>query len=101
MSSIKEFHNTLIDTAYRKKAIDSYYVQRATEDVYDCVEKIKQALDWADTPGCYLFSGHRGAGKTTELQRLVKELTDSDVAAFYCNVEAIWISMIRKKHKPN
>ncbi len=87
MSSIKEFHNTLIDTAYRKEDVESYYVQRATEDVYDCVAKIKQALELADTPGCCLFSGHRGAGKTTELQRLIGQLADSDVAAFYCNVE--------------
>ncbi len=87
MSSAKEFHNALIDTAYREEAVESYYVHRDTEDGYDCVKKIKQALDWADTPGCYLFSGHRGAGKTTELQRLNEELTDSNIAAFYCNVE--------------
>ena len=87
MSSIKEFHNTLIDTAYRKEDVESYYVQRTAEDVYDCVAKIKQALELADTPGCCLFSGHRGAGKTTELQRLIEQLADSDIAAFYCNVE--------------
>ena len=87
MSSIKEFHNTLIDTVYRKEDVESYYVQRTAEDVYDCVAKIKQALELADTPGCYLFSGHRGAGKTTELQRLKEQLADSDIAVFYCNVE--------------
>ena len=83
----KTFHNKFLDTAYRDKAIDSYYVQRATEQDYDCVAKIKQALNWADTPGCYLFSGHRGAGKTTELKRLMQELEDSAIAAFYCDVE--------------
>ena len=87
MISPKTFHNKFLDTAYRDKAIDSYYVQRATEQDYDCVAKIKQALDWADTPGCYLFSGHRGAGKTTELKRLMQELEESDIAAFYCDVE--------------
>lgn len=87
MINPKTFHNKFLDTACRDKAIDSYYVQRATEQDYNCVEKIKQALDWADTPGCYLFSGHRGAGKTTELQRLMQQLEDSAIAAFYCDVE--------------
>ena len=87
MINPKTFHNKFLDTAYRDEAIDSYYVQRATKQDYDCVAKIKQALDWADTPGCYLFSGHRGAGKTTELQRLMQALEDSAIAAFYCNVE--------------
>ena len=76
--------------AYRDKAIDidSYYVQRAPENDGGCVEQIEQALKWADTPGCYLFSGHRGAGKTTELQRLMQQLKDSkDIAAFYCDVQ--------------
>ena len=86
MMNPKTFHNKFLDTAYRDKAVDSYYVQRATEQDYDCVAKIKQALDWADTPGCYLFSGHRGAGKTTELKRLMQELEDSTIAAFYCDV---------------
>ena len=87
MIDVKTFHNKFLDTAYRDEAIDSYYVQRATKQDYDCVAKIKQALDWADSPGCYLFSGHRGAGKTTELKRLMQELKDSAIAAFYCNVE--------------
>ena len=87
MINPKTFHNKLLDTAYRDKAIDSYYVQRATKQDYDCVAKIRQALDWADTPGCYLFSGHRGAGKTTELKRLMQELENSAIAAFYCDVE--------------
>ena len=87
MIDVKTFHNKFVHTAYRDEAIDSYYVQRATEQDYDCVAKIKQALDWADTPGCYLFSGHRGAGKTTELKRLMQELEDSAIAAFYCDVE--------------
>lgn len=87
MSNPKTFHNKFLDTAYRDAAIDSYYVQRATEQDYNCVAEIKQALDWADTPGCYLFSGQRGAGKTTELKRLMQALEDSAIAAFYCNVE--------------
>ena len=87
MINPKTFHNKFLDTAYRDKAIGSYYVQRATEQDYNCVAKIKQALDWGDNPGCYLFSGHRGAGKTTELRRLMQELEDSAIAAFYCNVE--------------
>ena len=87
MIDVKTFHNKFVHTAYRDEAIDSYYVQRATEQDYDCVAEIKQALNWADTPGCYLFSGHRGAGKTTELKRLMQELEDSAIAAFYCDVE--------------
>ena len=86
MIDVKTFHNKFLDTAYRDAAIDSYYVQRTTEQDYHCVAKIKQTLDWADIPGCYLFSGHRGAGKTTELQRLMQELEGSAIAAFYCDV---------------
>lgn len=86
MINPKTFHNKFLDTAYRDEAIDSYYVQRATAQDYDCVAKIKQALDWADTPGCYLFSGHRGAGKTTELKRLMQALEGSAIAAFCCDV---------------
>ena len=86
MIDVKTFHNKFLDTACRNTAIDSYYVQRATEQDYDCVTEIKQALNWADTPGCYLFSGHRGAGKTTELKRLMQQLEDSAIAAFYCDV---------------
>ena len=59
MINPKTFHNKFLDTASRDAAIDSYYVQRATEQDYDCVAKIKQALDWADSPGCYLFSEDR------------------------------------------
>ena len=86
---VKAFHNKFANMAYCDKAIDidSYYVQRASENDRGCVEQIEQALDWADTPGCYLFSGHRGAGKTTELQRLMQRLKNSDIAAFYCDVQ--------------
>ena len=88
MTSINEFHNKLLNTAYRGEDIDieSYYVQRAEEKVDDRVEEIKQALRLEEIPGCYLFSGHRGAGKTTELLRLTNELNDSGIAAFYCNL---------------
>lgn len=55
MIDVKTFHNKFLDTAYRDAAIDSYYVQRATEQDYNCVEKIRQALDWPIPPAVTCF----------------------------------------------
>ncbi|WP_337881658.1 ATP-binding protein [Rheinheimera sp.] len=87
MSSAKDFHNAFLDTS-RPEKVMSYYVNRAIDDTQDSVAEMKQAVEWEETPGCYLFSGLRGAGKTTELQRLTTELADANIPAFYCNADA-------------
>ncbi|GHU29687.1 hypothetical protein AGMMS50256_15100 [Betaproteobacteria bacterium] len=63
------------------------YVNRAQGDGYDPVSELKQYIQWEepDISGCYLFSGLRGSGKTTELNRLKAELQKDGIAAFYCD----------------
>lgn len=87
MISPKDFHNAFMDTN-RPEDVMSYYVNRAENNSQDSVEEMKQAIDWEEYPGCYLFSGLRGAGKTTELQRLQQELEKAGTPTFYCNADA-------------
>ncbi|GIA01857.1 hypothetical protein VCSRO129_1942 [Vibrio cholerae] len=82
----KDFHNAFIDTN-RPTDVMSYYVNRAPDTAHDSVAEMKQAIEWEETPGCYLFSGLRGAGKTTELQRLQAELAQEGIPTFYCNAD--------------
>ncbi|MDH2433759.1 hypothetical protein QCD60_14395 [Pokkaliibacter sp. MBI-7] len=84
----KSFHNAFLDTAKRDEDVLTYYVNRAPDQAHDCVAEMKQAIEWEDSPGCYLFSGLRGAGKTTELQRLMGELNQGSIPAFYCSADA-------------
>jgi len=87
MNTPKDFHNAFLDTAKRDDILN-YYVNRAPDDAHDSVEDMKQAIEWEDTPGCYLFSGLRGAGKTTELQRLLADLKVKNIPAFYCSADS-------------
>lgn len=86
ISTAKDFHNAFIDTN-RPADVMSYYVNRAPDAAHDSVAEMKQAIEWEDTPGCYLFSGLRGAGKTTELQRLQAELEAENVPVFFCDAD--------------
>lgn len=83
--SPKDFHNAFLDTALRDKDVATYYVNRSPDAAHDIVAEIKQAIDWEDSPGCYLFSGLRGAGKTTELKKLMLELEQENIPVFYCD----------------
>ena len=52
----------------------------------DSVAGLLQFVDWTQTPNeSYLFSGSRGSGKTIELNRLIAELRDRNIAAYYCD----------------
>lgn len=63
-----------------------HYVNRATDPELDSVANLLQFIDWAPSSSeTYLFTGLRGAGKTTELNRLVKELRAQGIAAYYCD----------------
>lgn len=87
----KRFYNTFPDTAKRGDNILDVYVNRAEESANDCVAAITRKIEWEDDgdSGCYLFSGLRGAGKTTELKRLINELETRDISAFYCDADDV------------
>jgi hypothetical protein len=82
---LKNFFNALPIAAQGGTDVTSIYVNRAVDEAHDPVAQLKQYIDWSETGGTYLFSGLRGAGKTTELNRLVTELSQSGVAAYYCD----------------
>ena len=84
---LKQFFNALPDSAIGGVDVSTIYVARAEDNAHDPVAKLRQCIDWSDLPNdTYLFSGLRGAGKTTELNRLVNELNSSGTtAAFYCD----------------
>ena len=52
----------------------------------DPVRQLAQAVEWA-TESVRLFSGYRGAGKSTELRRLKRQLEESGHLVFLCDME--------------
>lgn len=81
--------NALPDSAPGGANAAGTYVSRASSPEYDAVENLKQYIKWAPVSNeTYLFSGLRGSGKTTELNRLIAELRDEGVAAYYCDASA-------------
>ena len=83
---LKDFFNALPESAQGGADVSRVYVNRSPDDEHDPVANLKQYIQWEPrTGGCYLFSGLRGAGKTTELNRLVTELREDGIAAYYCD----------------
>lgn len=85
-SVLADLFNALPDSAPGGADDRGTYVNRANSPEYDVVANLKQYIAWA--PGSsetYLFSGLRGSGKTTELNRLIAELREEGVAAYYCD----------------
>jgi hypothetical protein len=82
---LKNFFNALPISAEGGADVTSFYVNRASDNAHDPVANLQQYIDWSETGSTYLFSGLRGAGKTTELNRLVTELSATGVAAYYCD----------------
>ena len=79
---LKQLFNALPDSAQGGADISGIYVNRSPDNEHDAVANLHQFISWA--PGSsdtYLFSGLRGAGKTTELSRLVAELRQDGIAA--------------------
>jgi hypothetical protein len=67
---------------------DVYYVDRlAAQPRINPVRLLQQAIKGREV-GSYLFSGHRGVGKTTELKRLIADLNKNGVIALYCDASA-------------
>ena len=58
------------------------------EDLTDAdpVQLLAQAVEWS-TESVRLFSGYRGAGKSTELRRLKRQLEESGHLVFLCDME--------------
>lgn len=86
---LKELFNALPDYAPGGVDISATYVNRADDDEHDAVANLYRLIDWSpQASDSYLFSGLRGCGKTTELNRLVKELNDGGIVAFYSDASA-------------
>jgi hypothetical protein len=85
---LKRFFNALPERAEGGADVSSIYVRRAPDDAHDPVQNIREYIAWDQPGSTYLFSGLRGSGKTTELNRLIAELRDDGVEAFYCDASA-------------
>lgn len=66
---------------------DKLYVQSIHgQDHRDRVQELADQIDFSESAGAYLFTGNRGTGKTTELLRLAKILSDYDCEVFYVDM---------------
>ncbi|HRH92194.1 MAG TPA: hypothetical protein PLW01_09795 [Agitococcus sp.] len=95
---LKNFSNALPEQAQGGADVSAIYVSRAANPDQDVVANLHQCISWSENPvgDVYLFSGLRGAGKTTELNRLITELKNDDIAAYYCDA-----SLYLNLHEPN
>lgn len=83
---LKDLFNALPDNAQGGVDDSANYVNRAADTEMDSVANLIQFVEWAPKSNeTYLFSGLRGAGKTTELNRLVTDLRAKGIAAYYCD----------------
>lgn len=85
---LMRFYNALPESAQGGVDVSDIYVRRAEDDAHDPIENMRYCIAWAPSAQAYLFSGLRGAGKTTELNRLITELKKDGVEAFYCDASA-------------
>lgn len=83
---LPKLFNALPDSAVGGINNGDLYVNRAAAAEYDAVANLLQYVRWAPASNeSYLFSGLRGSGKTTELNRLIMELRKDGIAAYYCD----------------
>jgi len=83
---LKALFNALPDSAPGGDLSLAHYVNRASDPEVDSVANLLQFIDWAPQSNqTYLFTGLRGAGKTTELNRLVGELRRKGISAYYAD----------------
>jgi len=54
---------------------------------YDPVARMRHQIEWSEVDSLQLFSGFSGAGKTTQLLRLQKELTAAGYLVIYADAE--------------
>ena len=83
---LKAFFNAVSDRPLEPD--DERYVPLYGEDLADAdpVQQLAQAVEWS-TESVRLFSGYRGAGKSTELRRLKGQLEESGHLVFLCDLE--------------
>ena len=66
---------------------DAFYVANVNcHGRQDAVSEIATEIDFQDGGGVCLFTGQRGTGKSTELQRLKKQLEDLGAVVFYADL---------------
>jgi len=73
-----------------KKAVEPdspLYVDIWEGSAYDPVARMRKQIRMSSVESLQLFSGFSGAGKTTQLLRLKKELTDSGYLVIYADAE--------------
>ncbi|MBI3370558.1 MAG: hypothetical protein HY017_02215 [Betaproteobacteria bacterium] len=77
---LKRFHNSLPpedDAEVRSKSFSERYVKDLhTSEGRDPIGELAQSISFQDSAASFLFTGHRGVGKTTELKRLARLLED-------------------------
>ncbi len=90
---LKTLYNALPESAQGGVDVSAIHVNRSPDDEHDPVATLRRYIQWQPDydslglPGAnYLFSGLRGVGKTTELNRLITELRSDGIAAYYCDV---------------
>ncbi len=83
--NLKTLYNVLADRVLEPG--DAAYVDTFNRDPqHDAVEEIATEIDWQSGGGVSLFTGQRGTGKSTELQRLKQRLEQLSVVAFYVDL---------------
>ena len=83
---LKEFFNAVAGRPLEPD--DERYVSLYDEALTDAdpVQQLTRAVEWS-TESVQLFSGYRGAGKSTELRRLKRQLEQSGHLVFLCDME--------------
>jgi len=84
---LEAFHKTLVDRPLPPG--DPYYVGylEARGPHKDPVARLAQHVELADGATVQLLSGQRGTGKSTNLLRLEKKLSDLGCIVFYCDMD--------------
>lgn len=85
---LREFHQALVDMPLEPD--DSRYVSlydgQGASSV-DPVERLARRIAWSPLQSAQLFSGFRGAGKSTELRRLRQTLTERGFKVVLCDMK--------------
>jgi len=70
--TLQEALNTLDTDAIRPAEMGAFYVKRPLLKTVQLINELRRT----DSPRKFLFIGHRGGGKSTELVRVAGELTE-------------------------
>ena len=76
-TKINELLNTMFNEPLEEKNLELFYVDTLTTrsaDVVSQIEKLKNACISPSNTNSHLLLGHRGCGKSTELNKLIQEL---------------------------